>query len=181
MNETLNTIAKRYSCRSYDGRLPEKEKLETIAMAAVQSPSAMNRQPWKIIVITDKSFIEELDKEGMKIIAESEHKALYERMQQRGGRMYYNAPCMFLVLKQAGADLDVGIVSQNISLAATSLGIDNVICAMADIPLSGSNGEYLKSKAGFTEGWEFGMAVLAGYATVSGTPHEPDTSKICFL
>ena len=45
MNETLQTIKKRYSCRSYDGRLPEKEKLEAIALAAVQSPSAVNRQP----------------------------------------------------------------------------------------------------------------------------------------
>lgn len=181
MNEILNTIAKRYSCRSYDGRLPEREKLEAIAMAAVQSPSAMNLQPWKIVVITDKSFIEEMDREGMNILAEAEDKTTYNRMQQRGGTMYYNAPCMFIILKKPNADLDIGIVSQNISLAATSLGLDNVICGMAGIPLGGAKGDSLKSRAGFTEGWEFGMAVLVGYAKSSGTPHEPDTSKICFL
>ena len=38
MNETLKTIAARYSCRAYDSRLPEREKLEAIAKAAVQSP-----------------------------------------------------------------------------------------------------------------------------------------------
>jgi len=57
MNETLSTIAKRYSCRAYDGRLPDKGTLETIALSAVQSPSGMNRQPWRIVVVTDKTLI----------------------------------------------------------------------------------------------------------------------------
>ncbi len=107
MNETLQTIKKRYSCRSYDGRLPEKEKLEAIALAAVQSPSAVNRQPWQINIITNKSLIEEMDAEGMRILAESEDKATYERFMERGGTLFYNAPCMFLILKQEGKEEDI--------------------------------------------------------------------------
>ena len=184
MNETLNTIANRYSCRSYDGRLPEENQLEAIAKAAVQSPSAMNRQPWRIIVLTDKNLLDQMDAEGMKILSEAEDKSAYERFMQRGGKLFYNAPCMFIIFKKPGTDLDIGIVSENISLAASSLGLGNVICGMAAIPFNGENGELFKQKAGFpdiSEGWDFGMAVLVGYAVTPGTPHEPDMAKIRFI
>ncbi|MCL1859634.1 MAG: nitroreductase family protein [Oscillospiraceae bacterium] len=181
MNETLKTIAQRYSCRSYDGILPEKEKLEAIALAAIQSPSGMNRQPWQINIITNKAFIDEMDAEGMKILAEAEDKSTYQRFMDRGGKLYYNAPCMFLILKKPGTDCDTGIVSENISLAAASLGLGNVICGMAAIPFNGIKGELFRKKAGFSEDWDFGMAVLAGYADKPGAPHEPDISKIRFI
>ena len=181
MNETLKTIAQRYSCRAYESHLPEKTKLEAIAAAAVQSPSAMNRQPWQIVVITDKPFIDEMDAEGMRILSESDDKTAYDRFMSRGGKLYYNAPCMFLILKKPGTDLDIGIVSENIALAASSLELGNVICGMAAIPFNGPKEEEYKKKAGFSEGWEFGMAVLVGYAEKTGAPHEPDMSKITFV
>ncbi len=181
MNETLRMITERYSCRAYDGRLPEKEQLEQIAVAAVQSPSAINRQPWLVNVITDKALIDEMDAEGMRILAQADDKAVYERFMERGGRLFYNAPCMFLILKQPGTELDCGIVSENIALAATALGLGNVICGMAGIPLGGENAGIFMQKAGFPEGYEFGMSVLVGYAAGSGSPHEPDLSKIRWI
>lgn len=181
MNETLQTIAARYSCRDYDGRLPEKEKLEAIAKAAVQSPSGMNRQGWKIQVITDKAFIEEMDADGMRFLKEQEDPSGYQRFMERGGKLYYDAPCMFVILKQPDTDLDAGIVSENIALAATSLGLGNVICGMAAIPFNGPKGDDFKKRAGFTEGYAFGMAVLVGYAKTEGTPHVPDMAKIQFI
>ncbi|MCL2775525.1 MAG: nitroreductase family protein [Oscillospiraceae bacterium] len=181
MNETLNIIAQRYSCRAYDGRLPEKVKLEAIAKAAVQAPSAMNCQPWQIVVITNKSFIEEMDAEGMRMLSEAEDKSSYERFMNRGGKLYYNAPCMFLILKKPGTDTDTGIISENIALAASSLGLGNVICGMAAIPFNGAKGELFRQKAGFSEDWEFGMSVLVGYSAKAGTPHESDMSKIRFI
>lgn len=181
MNETLRTISQRYSCRDYDGRLPEKEKLEAIALAAVQAPSAVNRQPWQIKVITNKIFIEEMDAEGMRILSEAEDKTFYERIMSRGGKMFYNAPCMFLILKKPGTDLDTGIVSQNIALASTSLGLGNVICGMAAIPFNGPKGDEFKKRAGFSDGWEFGVAVLVGYSKSTYSPHIPDITKIQYI
>ena len=181
MNQTLKTIAERYSCRSYDGVLPERSKLEAIAAAAVQSPSGMNNQPWRIVVITDKAFIDEMDDTAMKILSEAEDKGTYNRFMERGGRLYYNAPCMFLILKKPGSDLDCGIVTENIALACESLGIANVICGMAGIAFGSEKGEEFKKKAcfyDFGEGWEFGMTVHAGYAKETKAPHEPDMSKI---
>ena len=82
----------------------------------------------------------------MRILAESEDKSTYQRFMDRGGTLFYNAPCMFLILKKEGTDLDTGIVCQNISLAATSLGLDNVICGMARIPFNGQRVMSLKKK-----------------------------------
>ena len=179
MNETLRVIAERYSCRSYESRLPEKEKLEAIAAAALQSPSAMNNQPWQIIVVTDKTLIEEMDAYGMKTLAEAPDQTAYARFMDWGGRLFYNAPCMFIILTPGGAGVDHGIVSQNISLAAASLGLGSVICGMAGVPINGDND--FKKRIGFPKGWGYGIAVLVGYAKETKAPHEIDPSKIRFM
>lgn len=181
MNETLKSIAQRYSCRSFDGRVPEKEKLDAIALAAVQAPSAVNRQPWKIGVITDQALLRELDHEGMDMLSRAEDQSGYQRLMDRGGTMLYHAPCMFLICKKKNTDVDTGIVCENVALAATSLGLGSVICAMAGIPMQGPNGAALRERFGINEDWEFGICVLVGYATGTGKPHEPDLSKVYYV
>ena len=183
MNDVLRVIKERYSCRSYKGGPVEQEKLEAIALSAVQSPSALNHQPWEIIVITDKNLLDEMDIAAMKILAEAEDKTTYERMMGRGGKVFYNAPVMFLILKKPSnyADVDCGIVSENMALAASSLGLGNVICAMAGIPFQGPGALEFKKKVGWGDGLEFGMAVLVGYAEETKEPHEVDMSKIRYI
>lgn len=181
MNEVLKTIAQRHSCRGYDGVLPERQTLEAVARAGVSAPSAMGREPWEIVVITDKALIEEMDAEGMRILSELEDKTLYQRFMDRGGRLYYNAPCMFLILIEPGKELDCGIACQNMALAASSLGLGNVICGMARLAFDGPRGDEFKEKIGFPPGWVFGMSLLVGNATVSKEPHTPDLGKIRYL
>lgn len=180
MNEVLQTIQKRYSCRSFEDRGVEQEKLEAIALAAVQAPSAMNQQPWEIIVIKNKDLIDEMDRAVMEMLSKQEDKAMYERILSRGGKLFYNAPSMFIVAKRDNKDLDCGIVTENIALAATSLGLGNVICGMMRLVFQTSKSEYYKEKL-FPNGYEFGMSVLVGYASGEGTPHQIDTSKIKYI
>ncbi|HOP12075.1 MAG TPA: nitroreductase family protein [Oscillospiraceae bacterium] len=181
MNETLKVIAQRYSCRDFDGRMPERDKLEAIALAAVQSPSGMNRQPWRIVVVNNKAIVDELDDEGMRILKNGDDSDYYNLILKRGGKLFYNAPCMFLILKQSGREVDIGIVSENIALAATSLGLSSVIAASPAIPLKGQNGDMFRKKFNLPDGWEFGLSVLVGYAVAEGSPHQPDLSKIRFI
>ena len=181
MNETLKTIASRYSCRAFTGEAVDRELLEKIALAAVQSPSATNRQCWEIVVITDKQMIEDMDNEGMEYLKQQEDQAVYQRFVDRGGKLFYDAPCMFLILIKPGTELDCGIVSENIALAASSLGLGNVICGMAAVPFSSKNGESFRRCAGLNDDMVFGMAVLVGREKTSGEPHEPDLSKIRFI
>lgn len=178
MNEVLKVIGSRYSCRSFTGEAVETEKIEALALAGVQAPSAMNRQAWQIIVIKDKAIIDEMNDYGMEVLKNQEDKSTYERMMSRGGKLLYNAPCMIVVAIKEGKTLDCGIVVENIALAATSLGLGNCICGMAALPLS--NEKF--SKQILPEGYVFGTSILVGYATSNdGTPHEPDMSKITYI
>ena len=184
MNETLKTIRTRFSCRDFKSDMPSSEDLNAIVNAAVESPSGLNLQNWRIIVITNKELIDDFEKEAMNILKDMEDKSTYERIMSRGGKVYYNAPCMIIVTIDATyklSQIDCGIVCENIALAATSLGLGNVICGMAEIPLTGERGEEFKNMLKFEKGHEFGMGVLLGYAKNEGKPHKLDTSKISFI
>jgi len=58
----FETIKNRRSIRSYSDKMVENEKLFQILEAARLSPSAVNYQPWHIIVVKDRAAKEELSK-----------------------------------------------------------------------------------------------------------------------
>jgi nitroreductase len=183
MNETLKTIAERYSCRDFLDTAITDEQIKAIVEAGLAAPSAMNRQPWHIIIVTDKGLIDELDAEGVGILAAAGDKSTYERIMSRGGKMYYNAPCMVVAASDGSepAALDCGILSQNVTLAAHSLGLGSVICGMVGIPLSGPRGDEFKKRLKFPSGYCFGMAILIGTAKNTKAPHELDMGKVTYI
>jgi len=183
MNETLKTIAGRYSCRDFTGAALTDEQVKAIGEAALAAPSAMNRQPWHVIIVTDKKLIEEIDAEGMSILAAAQDKSDYMQIMERGGKMFYNAPCMVIAASDGSgfAALDCGILSQNVALAAHSLGLGSVICAKVSIPLSGPHGGELKKRLQFPDGYGFGMAILIGTAKSGKEPHELDMKKLTYI
>ncbi len=185
MNETLKTISTRYACRDYKSDIISDEYLMTIANAAIEAPSAMNLQKWRIIVVKNKELIGEMGEAAMNFLKSMEDKSIYERIMSRGGAIFYNAPCMIIVAvdnsEKQFAQMDCGIVCENIALAATSLGLGNVICGMAGIPFMTPKAEEFKKKLKFENGYDFGIGVLIGYAKTQGKPHEPDKSKIIVI
>ena len=50
----FEVIKKRYSCRAYQDKPIEQEKLDQIFEAARQAPSAKNLQDWRFVVVIDK-------------------------------------------------------------------------------------------------------------------------------
>lgn len=186
MNETLKVIAKRYSCRDFEDKVPPDEILQAIAEAAIQAPSGMNRQAWRVIVVKNKELINDMESEGMAYLASMEDKSSYNRIMERGGRLFYGAPCMIVVpvdpAQYAPALVDCGILCQNITLAATSLGIANIMCGFTGLAFaSGLRTEEFSKRLGFPEGYAFGCSVLLGYAKTTKPPHEPDKDKITFI
>lgn len=184
MNEVLNTIASRFSCRKYTGAPVEAEKLEKIAMAGLQAPSALNKQPLEVIVIHNKALIEELDAVALAYMKEQAPGA-YERILSRGGKVYYNAPSIFLVLKTpdagATAPVDAGILVQNMALAATSLDLNCVIAAMTEMPFLSDKAADLKARIGWKDGYEFAIGLIVGYGDMEGKPHEVNPVKVNFV
>lgn len=183
INETLAVIAKRYSCRDYKSKMPSDELLAAITKAAVQAPSAVNRQPWRVILIKDEALMQELEDEALTALKNMEDQSSYNRIMSRGGKLFYGAPCMIFVpidkMQNNYSLIDCGILCQNITLAAESLGLASVICGLTGLAFSDKNkAAALAKRLNFPEGYEFGCSVLLGYANTGKEPHEPDMSKI---
>jgi nitroreductase len=183
MNETLKVIANRYSCRDYTNEMPSDETIQAIADAAIQAPSGMNRQAWRVIVVKNKELMQDLEAEGLSYLESLEDKSTYQRIMDRGGRLFYGAPCMIVVpVDSQQSMIDCGIVCQNIALAATSLGLGSVICGLTGTAFAnGRRTEEFSKRLGFPDGFMFGCSVLLGYANTSKVPHDPDKDKIIMI
>jgi nitroreductase len=184
-NTTLEVIARRYSCKSFNGLPVEKEKLEAIALAGAQAPSSSNMQGWRIIVVSDKNYIDYLDAltmEGIRLT----NPIRYERILKRsGGRALFNAPVLVVLAAPSSAsysvDMDCGIVGQNIVLAATALGLASCFLRRVSTAILGLEKQEIYETLGIPEGYEFSIGIILGYPELSRDPHEPDESKISFI
>jgi len=183
MNDVLKAIKERNSCRDFYPEALTEEQVKNLVDAALAAPSAVNRMPWHIIVVTDKALIEEMDAAAMDEIAGYENKDFYNRMKDRGGKIFYDAPFMMFVLKDESdwGTLDSGIVIQNVALAAHSMGLGNVICGMARIPLDGAKGAEFKKRLQFPENHSFAISICVGKAKSGKEPHEFDMSKVTYV
>jgi len=186
MNDVLKTIEARFSCRGYTGDALSQEHVRIIAKAGLEAPSAKNFQPWKIIAINNKDIVDKLDAEGMEYLKNMEDSRMYDLFMERGGKVFYNAPALFLVLKEKEpqgnwVDIDCGILTQNMTLAATSLGLSTCIVAFAAFAFKGVKADEMKKLVHWPEGYEFAMGLLVGEGSLTKAPHEIDWSKVTII
>ena len=113
--DTLDAILTRRSIRKYQDKPVETEKVELLLKAAMFAPSAMNEQPWRFLVINDKTLFPEI----LKV--------------HPYAAMLNTAPLAILVcgdlnLEKAPGNwvLDCSFASQNILLAAHAIGLGAV-------------------------------------------------------
>lgn len=118
----LELAKKRYSVRSYLDKPVEKEKLLQVLEAARIAPSAVNKQPWHFIVVTDKiiknKIAETYPRDWFKtvpavIVVCGDHSKSWKR---NDGKNH--------------CDIDVAIAIDHMTLAATDLGLGTCwVCA----------------------------------------------------
>ena len=58
--DTFSVIHSRKSVRSFTGASVSKEDLDKIIRAGMAAPTAVNKQPWSFVVVTDKKVIDAL-------------------------------------------------------------------------------------------------------------------------
>lgn len=61
-NQAIKNIMTRVSVREFTGEKISDEQIDTLMRAAMSAPSAINKQPWAFIVVTDEDKIAELGK-----------------------------------------------------------------------------------------------------------------------
>lgn len=116
-NAVVKNILNRKSVRQYTSQNIEKEKIDTIIKAGMAAPSAINLQPWEIILITDKKILNEL--------AQKHPYASFTK----------NASVAIVVCGNSEISPDYWVqdcsaVTENILLATESLGLGAVWCGV---------------------------------------------------
>jgi nitroreductase len=110
----FEAIKKRYSCRAYQDKPVEKDKLDKIFEAARQAPSAKNLQDWRFVVVTDKKRKQQ--------VADCTNQA--QAFGKAGAMIAACSGCRDTMrCGQQIAPIDVSIALEHISLAATELGL----------------------------------------------------------
>ncbi len=115
MQSFLELAKSRYSCRKYDSRPVEQEKLEQLLEAGRIAPSAVNLQPWHFYVFRDPGALERVHQ-------------VYHR------EWFRSAPCVIVLCSdherswkrkdgKDHADIDIAIAADHMTLQATDLGL----------------------------------------------------------
>ena len=117
INPAIDNMLNRKSVRKYSEKKVEQEKIDNILKCAMAAPSAMNKQPWELLVVTDKEILEKL--------ASIAPNASYSR----------NSQLAIIVCGNKSASekfwiQDCCAVTENILLAVESLNLGAVWCAV---------------------------------------------------
>jgi nitroreductase len=112
----------RCSIRSFTDKPVEKEKLQRILEAGRVAPTACNKQPQRIIVVQNPENIKKVQKayktfgsQCILIICRDEREALVRTFDNK-----------------CSGDLDIGIVTDHMMLAAREIGIGSVMVGLFD-------------------------------------------------
>jgi nitroreductase len=132
--DLLAVFAKRQSVRRYKPDPVPEDHLTRILDAARRSPTAVNQQPWKFLVVRDKAKIErmrarclELIEAGWKDVAPAERESRRERIKKFMAG-YFSAPVYIVVLTDSESAYpsynshDGPLAAGYLCLAARALG-----------------------------------------------------------
>lgn len=159
-NEVINNIMARRSVRKYLDKPVEHEKLEAVALAGINAPSAMNRQNWAVRIIEDQKLLA-----GVKA-------------------MCRNAPSLICVCAPSDGkfDLDAGLMGQNMMLAAQSLGLGTCIqTGPIRFLTTDAKAQAFRDKLDVPDGYKLLYVISIGYPDEAPAAKPRDTSKVKYI
>jgi nitroreductase len=143
-NPVIENIKSRRSVREFDGRGVSDGIRDAIIEAGRFAPSALNRQGWKFVAISDRRLIEELSRAArarlrniykmlplLKVLVkdlrdERTVNAIKKTAQSSDDTVFYSAPLVVFIANDSRArstEKDCYIAAQNMMLAAHSFGV----------------------------------------------------------
>jgi len=180
MNETLKTIYQRRAVRKYKDQPVDKALIEQIIDAGRMAPSAMNRQLWKFYVMTDRKQISALSPTIVKVANKVLSWAHGMDSTKTTDIIFHNAPVVIFITgpkKNEWAALDIGMCSQNMMLAAKSLGLDT--CPIGFAKLLEKTDKL--SVLGMSSSEEIKLAIIIGFGDEDPPVHERKKDNVKYL
>lgn len=119
---TIDDIMTRSSVRSYSDREVAEGQIDTLLRAAMAAPTAGNKQPWRFVVINDKSILN--------VISENFHTMTMAKDASVAVIMCGDVTATFDGDARDYWIQDVSAASENLLLAAHAMGLGAVWCGI---------------------------------------------------
>ena len=180
-NPVIETIMARRSIRHYTDQAVPRELLQQIAECGVNAPNAMNHQEWELRIIDNPEYFT-----GITEVLSGTAPFLSPEGDPKFRNSFRNATAAIAVAcpdDESGMCLiNVGLLCENICLAAKSLGLGSIVMA-GPVWMMNSTPEakpYL-DRLGFSEGYKLRVIVGLGYPDEDPDAKPRDLGKIKFV
>ncbi len=141
----------RRAVREYTDDPVDDRQIETLIDAAIQAPSAMNRQPWSFWVVRDQAKLARISDEAKAYMLRTTPAGLVshhfeEMVGNISFQIFYHAPVMILVSATEDGQwgvIDCALAAQNLMLAAYDAGLGSCWIGFAEGWLGTKEGKAL--------------------------------------
>ena len=177
-NEVINNIMARRSVRKYLDKPVEHAKLEAVAQAGINAPSARNWQYWAVRIIEDQKLINDVSE----VYKQANPEAVSRDPNFKN--MFRNAPNLICVCapQDGGFDLDAGLLGENMMLAAQSLGLGTCIqTGPVRFLLTNEKAKFFLDRLDIPEGYKLLYVIAIGYPDEKPDARPRDASKVKFI
>lgn len=180
-NPVIENILARRSIRYYTDRVVPREVLQKIAECGVNAPNAMNSQNWEVRIIDDAEWFN-----GATDAMEGGMMHGGDASDPKFRNAFRNAMAAIAVAcpddPSGMAFVNIGLLSENVCLAALSYGLGSVVMAGPVMSLNSNPAAkpYL-DRLGFSEGYKLRLIIGLGYPDESPAARPRDLSKIKFV
>lgn len=158
MNETLNTLKQRRSCRKYLPKQVEQEALDLILEAGTYAPTGMNRQAPVIVAVQDKATRDKIAKMNAAVMGVDTDP-------------FYGAPTVVVVLADPSVRTyvyDGALVMGNLMNAAHAVGVDSCYIFRAKEVFATEEGKAMLRSWGIPDNFEGIGNCILGYRDEGG-------------
>lgn len=155
MNQVIEAMLSRRSCRSYKPEHVREDALQEILLAGTYAASGMGRQSGKIVVVQDKDTIEQLRAMNAAV------------MGNPNSDPFYGAPTVCVVLADPDVSTwqeDGSLILGNLMLAASALGVASCWIHRAQQEFDSPEGKALLEKWGIPTRYRGVGHCILGYA-----------------
>jgi nitroreductase len=129
--DLMHAIYHRRAVREFKSAPVDREQIRFVIAAAVQAPSAMNRQPWSFVVVEDQAALARYSQHAkahlLETVPESAPLGHYRTLlAEPGFHIFYHAPALIVICAtsaEEGAAEDCCLAAENLMLAAHGAGL----------------------------------------------------------
>ena len=164
MNETIKTLLERRSVRAYEDKAVSKELVETIIECGKFACNGGGSQPWHFTVVTNREWMDAVSALNREIYLNSPVERLRIKAQNPKYSDFYKAPMAIIISGNSPRALaDCACATQNMAVAAASLGLGSCFIASFKSCIESEEGKKLFSQLPLPEGYTPQFALALGY------------------